>query len=146
MNHNLEFLKYVTKNAEMGFTAIKDLIKAIDDKEFKKIIKEQEKKYKEIYDEACDLLDNYEEEPKDLTKMEKISSYIMIKMELIKDSSINNIAEMMIKGSNMGIIDIKKKLNSYDELDKKVNHLGEKLLETEENNIEQLKPFLKEKE
>ena len=145
MNNNLEFLKFVSKNSEMGFKAIKDLLDAIDDKEFKKIIKQQEKKYKEIYDEAVSLLDNYNEEPKDLSGMEKISSYIMIKIELIKDSSINNIAEMMIKGSNMGVIDIKKKLNTYDELDKKVTHLGEKLLETEENNIEQLKPFLKEK-
>lgn len=145
MNNNLDFLNFISKNAEMGFTSINDLIDEIEDENFKKIIKKQKEKYEEIYDEASKLIDKYDEEQKGVTPMEKFSSYIMIKMNLLADKSINHIAEMMIKGSNMGIIDIRKKLNSYDEIDKKVNHLGEKLLETEENNIEQLKPFLKEK-
>ena len=146
MNNNLEFLNFISKNAEMGFTSIKDLIDIVEDEEFKEIIKKQQEKYEEIYNEASELINKYDEEQKGVNPMEKFTSYIMIKMNLLADKSTNHIAEMMIKGSNMGIIDIRKKLNSYDEIDKKVNHLGEKLLETEENNIEQLKPFLKEKE
>ena len=145
MNNNLEFLNFISKNAEMGFTSIKDLIDIIEDEELKKIIEKQQEKYEEIYNEASELIDKYDEDQKGVSPMEKFTSYIMIKMSLLTDKSTNHIAEMMIKGSNMGIIDIRKKLNSYDEIDKKVNRLGEKLLETEENNIEKLKPFLKEK-
>lgn len=145
MNNNLDFLNFISKNSEMGFTAINDLIEAIKDEEFKTIIKKQKEKYEEIYNEASELMDKYDKEPKGANSMEKFTSYIMIKMNLLTDKSTNHIAEMMIKGSNMGIIDIRKKLNSFDDIDKKVNHLGEKLIATEENNIEQLKPFLKEK-
>lgn len=146
MNNNIEFLNYISKNAEMGSTSIKDLIDEVDDEEFKKILKQQIDKYENIYKEANQLLDNYNEEQKEINPVQKFTSYIMIKMSLLKGKSTSHIAEIMMKGSNMGIIDIEKKLNSFDNLDKKVNYLGEKLLKTEENNIEQLKPYLKEKE
>ncbi|MBQ7140496.1 MAG: hypothetical protein IJO32_03240 [Bacilli bacterium] len=146
MNNNVEFLNYISKNAEMGFTSIKDLIDVVKDEDLKKILKQQINEYENIYEEANKLLDNYDEEQKEINPAQKFTSYIMIKMNLLKDKSTSHIAEMMMKGSNMGIIDIEKKLNSFDSLDKKVNHLGEKLLKTEENNIEQLKPYLKEKE
>jgi len=146
MNNNVEFLNYISKNAEMGFTSIKDLIDIVNDKKFKEILKQQINEYENIYHEANKLLDNYNEEQKEINSIQKFTSYIMIKINLLKDKSISHIAEMMVKGSNMGIIDIEKKLNSFDNLDKKVNRLGEKLLKTEENNIEQLKSYLKEKE
>ena len=145
MNNNLEFLNFISKNSEMGFSSIKDLFDEVDSEEFREILKKQRQKYEEIYNEASELIDNYDEEQKGVTSMEKFTSYIMIKMNLLTDKSINHIAEMMIKGSNMGIIDIRKKLNTYKDIDKRVKKLGEKLLETEENNIEELKPFLKEK-
>lgn len=145
MNNDLEFLNFISKNSEMGFSSIKDLYDEVNSEEFREILKKQKEKYEEIYNEASELIDNYDEEQKGVTSMEKFTSYIMIKMNLLTDKSINHIAEMMIKGSNMGIIDIRKKLNTYKDIDKKVKKLGEKLLETEENNIEELKPFLKEK-
>lgn len=145
MNNDLEFLNFISKNSEMGFSSIKDLYDEVDSEEFREILKKQKEKYEEIYNEASELIDNYDEEQKGVTSMEKFTSYIMIKMNLLTDKSINHIAEMMIKGSNMGIIDIRKKLNTYKDIDKRVKKLGEKLLETEENNIEELKPFLKEK-
>ncbi len=145
MNNDLEFLNFISKNSEMGFSSIKDLYDEVNSEEFREILKKQKEKYEEIYNEASELIDNYDEEQKGVTSMEKFTSYIMIKMNLLTDKSINHIAEMMIKGSNMGIIDIRKKLNTYKDIDKRVKKLGEKLLETEENNIEELKPFLKEK-
>lgn len=145
MNNDLEFLNFISKNSEMGFSSIKDLYDEVNSEEFREILKKQKEKYEEVYNEASELIDNYDEEQKGVTSMEKFTSYIMIKMNLLTDKSINHIAEMMIKGSNMGIIDIRKKLNTYKDIDKRVKKLGEKLLETEENNIEELKPFLKEK-
>ena len=145
MNNDLEFLNFISKNSEMGFSSIKDLYDEVNSEEFREILKKQKEKYEEVYNEASELIDNYDEEQKGVTSMEKFTSYIMIKMNLLTDKSINHIAEMMIKGSNMGIIDIRKKLNTYKDIDKRVKKLGEKLLETEENNIEKLKPFLKEK-
>lgn len=146
MNNNVEFLNYVSKNAEMGSTSIKDLIDVVEDEKFKEILRNQIDEYEKIYEEANQLLDNYNEEQKEINSLQKFTSYIMIKMNLLTNKSTSHIAEMMMKGSNMGIIDIEKKLNSFDNLDKNVNRLGEKLLKIEENNVEQLKPYLKEKE
>ena len=45
----------------------------------------------------------------------------------------------------MGINDLEKKLNSYNEISKDVEKIGKKLLQTEEKNVKNLKPLLKEK-
>lgn len=43
----------------------------------------------------------------------------------------------------MGIIDATKNIQKYNDAGKEILQLADKLLKTEQNNIEQLKPFLK---
>ena len=42
----------------------------------------------------------------------------------------------------MGSVDIQKQLNKYSEADTDVRRLGERLLKTEQRNIEQLQQYL----
>lgn len=66
----------------------------------------------------------------------------MINMNTIKDRTPSHIAEMMIQGSTMGIVDITKKLKEYNKADKDISELGNKLLKFEQQNVEQMKTFL----
>ena len=51
--------------------------------------------------------------------------------------------EMLIQGSNMGIIDAVKRINQYEkEAEKEVTALMKRLLKFEENNVERLKEAL----
>lgn len=50
--------------------------------------------------------------------------------------------EMTIQGNNMGVSKTIEHLHDYDGDDEEVRQLVEKLLATEEANVEQLKPFL----
>ena len=48
MNENLELLKLVYKNAKMGIVGIENIKGSIKDKEFGKLIREQENDYYEM--------------------------------------------------------------------------------------------------
>jgi len=58
------------------------------------------------------------------------------------DKSTSHIAEMLIIGSTMGVIDAIKNIRKYQSAEPNIISLMERLLRFEENNIEQLKTFL----
>ena len=66
----------------------------------------------------------------------------MINMQTMTDKSPSHIAEMLIIGSNMGIINAVKKLKEYKDAEPDIIALMERLLRFEENNVQQLKAFL----
>ena len=74
--------------------------------------------------------------------MARLSSEVMSTMQTLADSSDSKIAEMTIKGNNMGITKGLKQLPDYEGNDRQVRSLAEKLLSTEQANVEQMKPFL----
>ena len=63
-------------------------------------------------------------------------------MEMLKDNSPSNIAKMMIKSTNIGIVELEEKLNNYQNVDKKSRSLAKELLRMEKRNIDALKKYL----
>ncbi|MGL5677165.1 MAG: hypothetical protein ACRDDX_12170 [Cellulosilyticaceae bacterium] len=144
MYANLEFLNYIYQNAEMGIVALEDLIKECEDGQFKKLLETQKAYYKDVYEEASFLIGEVHEIPKDIPKMQEISSSMMIKAKTMKDKSPSHMAEMLVQGSTMGIIQLHRNLNKYteNEVDKRTIDLATKLLTNEEKHIETLKKYL----
>lgn len=139
MTGNQEILNYIHQNAQMGIETLPELIKISTDNEFIEELRSEFTEYKKIFDETTKLLG----ESKSIPKITKFTSYIMIKMEVLMDKSPSHIAEMLIKGSVMGIIEIEKNFNDYKNANKEILDLANKLLQTEKNNIENLKKYLK---
>lgn len=144
MNHkNVELLNYISKNTEMGKSSIKQLLEVVKHPEFRETIESQYREYDEIYDLAHQALETRHEEAKNVNPMAKISSYIMINFNNLTDGSESSMAEMMLKGSNSGIIEITKHLNDLgDQVEPDVKQLAERLLKFEKRNVEELKKFL----
>ena len=142
MNDHIEFLNYIYQNAEMGIVGIDDIITKVKDEKFEKLLQEQKSDYENICKEAINILKKYGKEQKELNKMAKMSSYMMVKMKTMSDCSTSNLAKMMMEGSNKGIIEITEKLNAYNEPDEEITALANKILETEQNNLDDLKTFL----
>jgi hypothetical protein len=74
--------------------------------------------------------------------LDKIKTYLMINMQTMTDKTPSHISEMLIIGSNMGIIDAIKNLKKYKDAEPSIVKLMEKLLKFEEDNVQQLKQFL----
>lgn len=142
MNGNAELLNFTFQNAEMGTNTLKQLAEIVEEKEFKVHLEEQLKGYQDMEEKAKNLLNEHGNDEKGISTMDKIKTYLMINMKTLTDKSASNIAEMMIVGSTMGIIDATKRLNHYKGADNNIRNLLDDLLKFEEKNAEKLKKFL----
>ncbi len=67
----------------------------------------------------------------------------MIDMKTLMDKSSSHIAEMLIQGSNMGLLMRSSgSISMMKEAEKEVTALMKRLLKFEENNVERLKDAL----
>lgn len=143
MSADAEMLNFIYQNSQMGVETLNQLIPMIDNEAFKKRIEAQLKEYEQIHEEAKKLLNRHGYDEKGIGALEKIMAYLMIDMKTLMDKSSSHIAEMLIQGSNMGIIDAVKRINQYEkEAEKEVTALMKRLLKFEENNVERLKDAL----
>lgn len=142
MNGNVELLNFVYQNSQMGVDTIKQLIGITQDEEFKRHLESQFNEYKEIHSAAKIMLNSNGYDEKGIGAFDKIKTYIMINIQTLTDKTTSHISEMLIIGSNMGVINAVKNLKKYKDAEKDIKDLMEKLLRFEENNIQQLKAFL----
>ena len=68
--------------------------------------------------------------------------FTSVKMNTLTDSTKSHIAELMIKGTVMGITELTAMINEKKTLDKEVVEYIEKLLVLEEEYNEKLKKYL----
>jgi hypothetical protein len=142
MNGNAELLNFVYQNSQMGVDTIKQLIGIVEDEKFKKHLESQFNEYKEIHQAAQKSLNENGYDEKGIGTLDKIKTYLMINIQTLTDKTPSHISEMLIIGSNMGVINAVKNLKKYKDAESGISGLMERLLKFEENNIQQLKEFL----
>lgn len=144
MNANIEMLNYIYKNAQMGQNSINHLLDIVkEDSKFKNLLESQLKEYKNIFNTAEKSLNESGYEAKGTSAIQKFETYMMIDMKTLNNKTPDHIAEMLIQGSTMGVIQITRRLKDYDGgIDKNVQKLAEKLLSTEQHNVEECRKFL----
>ena len=81
-------------------------------------------------------------EPKDVNVFKKAMMWGSIKMKTIAGASRNQVADMMINGTVMGINELTAMKNEKENYDEDVAEFIEKLLSLEEDYQERLKKFL----
>jgi hypothetical protein len=142
MNGNVELLNFIYQNSQMGIKTISQLIEIVEDEEFKKHLESQHKEYMEIHKAAKSMLNENGYDEKGISAFEKIRTYLMIEMQTMTDKSTSHISEMLIIGSNMGVINAIKNIKKYSDAEPEIINLMKRLLKFEENNIQELKAFL----
>lgn len=143
MNTDAELLNFVYQNSQMGIKTLQKLIPIVKAESLKKQLQSQLDEYQEINCLAKECLNQQGCEEKDISTLEQASAYMMINMKTMMDQSASHIAQMLIQGSNMGIIDAIKNIRKYEHEARKDNILlMKRLLKFEEDNVEQLKKYL----
>ena len=142
MDSDRALLNYVYQNAEMGTRTIDKLLGIVEDKEFLRHLEAQKKEYSAFEREAGNLLEQNGCDARGLSALEKMGAYLMIDMQTLTDRSASHVAEMMMEGSNMGVINAVKNLKKYPDAGRDTRALMERLLKEEEDNVQQLKKFL----
>ena len=137
-----ELLQYIHKTADMGVSGLEDVLPKTEDQELFSTLEKQKTQYEKVRQEARRLLERQGESVNDASAMAKLSANMMSAGKLLFDASPEKIAEMTIQGTTMGVTKTIRHLHDYRGQDPQVKGLAQKLLEKEESNVEQLKPFL----
>ncbi|WDC83510.1 hypothetical protein PL321_12450 [Caloramator sp. mosi_1] len=66
----------------------------------------------------------------------------MINLKTLRDKSSSHMAEMLIQGSTMGIIDMTKKIKEYQGVEKETLDLANGLLQFEQKSLDEYKELL----
>lgn len=137
-----ELLQFVHKTAAMGIEGLKEVEDRIQERALHQAVRQQIAEYKKIADTSGALLRGKGEQPSDPGVMARLSSEVMSTAKLAVDPSASKIAEMVIQGNNMGITKGLQHLHDYAGDDAQIRALAERLVKTEQDNVEQMKPFL----
>ena len=140
---NKDVLDELNKGCAMGMDAIRDILEKVEDEKFKDVLENEFDKYKEIHHRIETKYEEYsKEEPTETNIMNKIMTSMMTEMKLMSDNSDSKIAELLMQGTNMGIIEGKKILNNKKPLDKEVESILKDFIAMQETSVETYKKFL----
>lgn len=134
--------KEIQRNTEMAMKAIDTITDKVYDEQLALQISKQSLKYAEIRNQAYDKLLEAKAEPYKSSYMENIMLSGAIQYNTLLNTSTSRIAELMIKGSNMGVLSMNKVLNHNEDADEQAVALANRLIDFEAKNIERLKKYL----
>lgn len=135
-------LNEINKGIKMGMDSISTISEKVGDNNFKDDLLFQYDKYNEILNRVNSELKNYDDFPKELPPMQKTMGYIDIQLSTLNDKSNSHIAEMLIKGTNMGIIEGVKLKNRNPDIDPIISNILDDFIKFQENNVEKLQKYL----
>ena len=140
---NKDVLDELNKGCAMGMDALRNILDKVEDKKFKNVLENEFDKYKDIHHRIEQKYEDYSrEEPTETSAMNKAMTSMMTEMKLMNDHSDSKIAELLMQGTNMGIIEGKKLLNHKENLDKEVENILKDFIEMQEESVEIYKKYL----
>ena len=137
-----EILREVQKNTEMAMKAIDTISDKVYDDDLAVQLSKQALKYSEIHNQAVSQLFQAKAEPYHESHVENLMLAGAIHYNTLLNTSTSHIAEMLIKGSNQGILDMNRILNRNAEAGEKPTTLAQQLISFEEKNVERLTKYL----
>ena len=140
---NKDILDEVNKGCAMGMDAIKDILEKVIDQKFKETLEKEHDKYKEIHQRIEIQYEEYsDDEPTETSAFNKAMTAMMTEMKLMTDHSDSKIAELLLQGTNMGIIEGRKLLNNKEGIDKDVESILKEYTKMQEESVEIYKKYL----
>lgn len=140
---NVKVLNEVNKGTTMGMDAISYVAEKVGDKEFQNVLDVEYGKYKEINKRVENIYTQYSpKEPQETNKMNKMMTWYGVQMKTMNDQSNSKISELLMQGTNMGIIEGRRLLNNNQEIDKEVRQILNDFVVMQEDSVETLKKYL----
>lgn len=132
----------IQRNTEMAIKAIDTISDKVYDDQLSMQIQRQSNKYAEIKQKACERMLQGNAEPYHTNQISNMMLVGGIHYNTLLNNSTSHIAELMIKGSNMGILEMNKILNHNSDAGEQTVSLAKELIDFENRNIERLTKYL----
>ena len=136
-----ELLAAIYENASMAADAITNVLPRAQDGKQKLLMEKQLQGYQAAVNEAGKQLKGLSAPVKE-NRLSKLGAKTGILLNTLTDSSPSKLAELMIQGTDMGVVDLTRALNKCPQASQGVKSEAEKLLKQEQNYIDDMKQFL----
>ncbi len=143
MEENINALDEINKGATMGMDAIHFILDKVKDDNFKQLLDKQYKDYENISETINQIYKKYNKDdtPHETGAMNKAMTWSGIEMKTMTDQSNSKIAELLLQGTNMGIIE-GRRIYNQKQIDEEVRNIVEKYVTMQEDYVEKLKQYL----
>lgn len=142
-NQNLNILDEVNKGATMGMDAISIVSDKAKDGTFKEVLDVEYNKYKNISNRVNDLYSQYSsKEPHETNAMNKMMTWYGIQMKTMSDDTTSKLSELLMQGTNMGIIEGRRLINQNNDIAPDVQNILHDFVTMQEDSVETLKKYL----
>ena len=145
MENEINVLDEINKGATMGMDAIMFVYDKVGDQTFKQVLDGEYRKYKDISNRVTVEYDKVSiKDPHSTNAMNKAMTWYGIQMKTFKDQSNEKISELLIQGTNMGIIEGVRLQNQNKEnpLSDNVRQILDDFVAMQEDSVETLKKYL----
>lgn len=112
------------------------------DEELKALIKRYKEKHERLKQQTCEIMCKHNVEQKKPGIMATAFAWITAETKLMLEDDSNQIAKLMMDGSNMGIQSITECINKNEEAEEDVQSIAKKIVRIEEEFLQELKHFL----
>ena len=139
---NINALDEIHKGATMGIDAVNMILDKVKDKKLKEVLQKELHEYEDIANKVDEIYPKYNEgKPHSTGVMNKVMTWSGIEMKTMDDTSNSKIAEILMQGVNMGIIEGRKILNKK-KINKEVESIVTDYVTMQEKAVETLKNYL----
>ena len=140
--YNIKAINDTYKNAHIALQSISDLLPEVKDEKLKVELQDQYEGYEKIIGQISTFMAENKLEPKDVNAFKKAMLFSSIKIKTLFNNSRNQVAEMMINGTVMGINELTAMVNQDVKLLQEVKEQITGLLKLEESYEKRLKKYL----
>ena len=142
MSDSKYILNEIGKGLQMGLDSISNITEKVDDQNFKDDLLNQYAEYSNLLKRTNEEISHYSDVPEQLNPMQKAMGWVSIEMNTMTDKSNSKIAEMMLQGTNMGIIEGVKLWNNNPDTTHEIKSILKDVIAFQEHTVEKLKKYL----
>ncbi len=130
------------KNASVGIDAIETILPKTKNESLSKELHKQMEYYKDQKTMITEQMLQNNVTPESQGTMAKICTEMNVAFHSIGGIDTNEIAKLMVQGTNMGIIQMIQTMNKNKDVPESIKRQGKEMIRREEAYIEKLKPYL----
>lgn len=140
--HTLKLLEECDSGCKMAVDSMQQTLGYTKDESLRRLIEQYKEKHERLEDEVTKLLHKCGHNEKEPGIMASAFAWITAETKLMWDDDNNQIAKLMMNGSNMGIQSITEARHKYSSASEEAQSIAKKLVRVEEEFLQELKRFL----
>jgi len=141
-HQTLRLLKDISENARMGKNACEQLLAKTENRQIVQELRREQQQYISLSRRADQLLQAMDERPKPEGVLQRMGQWMGMQMDTLTDRSPAHLADMLIQGATMGVVEMTKARSANPDADEEAQAIAAEFIASQQAAIDRLKIIL----